>query len=301
MMDSFLLLFVSLFLRQPTTFLKILAASAAGSVYCCIYTVLAANTGSLFEGNIRGMLGIMQSIASTIISYVLLCMLMIFLAFGIHNKHILMKNIAVLYGAALFTGGVFSFLGNLVTPNNHLFYKAKEAAKAWNFGWAWAYFAVFSGIAFLAGMAVIRGWHRWQNISGNLYDISLEFGEKKLRLKVLLDTGNQLYEPVHGRPVTIIEKSAMDEIFEDTDWREKTGDILSVSFHTVGKENGRLKALVADTAIICQENKVWQYVNAVIGIYPGRFSQAGEYRGILHPAMLGDASVLCSRKKNFHP
>ena len=72
------------------------------------------------------MLGIMQSIASTIISYVLLCMLMIFLAFGIHNKHILMKNIAVLYGAALFTGGVFSFLGNLVTPITTYFIKLKK-------------------------------------------------------------------------------------------------------------------------------------------------------------------------------
>lgn len=297
MMDSFLLLFVSLFLRQPTTFLKIMAASAAGSVYCCIYTVWTAPGGLLCFAGGRGIPGMVQSIASTIISYVLLCMLMIFLAFGIHNKHILMKNIAVLYGAALFTGGVFTFLGNLVTPNNHLFDQTGEALPARSVGWAWVSLAFFAGAAFFAGLLVIRGWRRWQNISGNLYDICLEFGTKKVQLKALLDTGNQLYEPAAGRPVTIIEKAAMDEIFEAADWEENAGKLLLVPFHSIGREQGALTAMVADCAMIRQENKVWQSVNVVIGIYPGRLAPKGEYRGILHPQVLCDARVLCSGKK----
>ena len=299
MMDSFLLLFVSLFLRQSTTFLRITAASAAGSVYCCIYTVLTVYKELHFGENGAFFPEILQSIASTIISYILVCMLMIFLAFGIHSKHILMKNIAVLYGAALFTGGVFQILGNLVTPNNHFAYSAQEQLLPHSLLRGWFYFGLFMGAALLAALVLCRGWHRQQGLSGSLYDISLEFGNKSVGLRVLLDTGNQLYEPKGGRPVTVIEKEAADKIFEDAEWEKNAGKVLSVPFHSLGREDGKLMAVVADLVIIRQGGTVWQYTDAVIGIYPGQLCKDRKYRGILHPEMLRGAGMLCSGKRFF--
>lgn len=297
MMDSFLLLFVSLFLRQPTTLFKILGASAAGGIYCCVYTVwfVASGTGSYNEQFCIP--GIIQSIAGTIISYVLLCMLMIFLAFGIHNKHILIKNIAVFYGAALFTGGVFQFLGNLAKPLNHLYDSYEKYNTETGHIGAWIRFCIIVAICVAAAAVIIRAWHSGRNLCGHLYDICLEFGEKKVHLTALLDTGNRLYEPGRGRPVTIIEKSAIDEVFESTDYFKIAKNLLYVPFHSIGTEHGMLTAVVADRIIINMEKCVRQYSHAVIGIYPGHMN--GRYRGILHPDIVIGADRLSAAEKDY--
>ena len=42
MMNSFLLLFVSLWLGQPTTCFRLFMAAGAGSAYCCGWTLITA-------------------------------------------------------------------------------------------------------------------------------------------------------------------------------------------------------------------------------------------------------------------
>ena len=80
-----------------------------------------------------------------IISYVLMCMLMIFLAFGIHNKYLLMKNVAVLYGAALFTAGVFLFLENLQISNSPILIEKQPASGIGGMARSWGIVSPLGG------------------------------------------------------------------------------------------------------------------------------------------------------------
>ena len=307
LINSALLLLTCLFLKQPASFLRIMAAAAAGSLYCCIDTVWTVSANVRFPGGAAGVPGIIQNIASTGISYILLSMLMIFLAFGIHNKHILMKNVAVLYGTAIFTGGVFSLLENLVTPNRDLIPSApapesyeilSEAAAASGMLCGWLWLGLCTGAACAAGIGALALWNRRQSNLAHIYELCLEFGVKKVTLRVLLDTGNQLHEPVFGRPVTVVEQAAVDEILQDTCFKDMNKARLSVPFHTIGIRQGKMTAVVADRAVICDGRTLYEYAGAVIGIYPGHFSGKGTYQGILHPQMLTGAR-LCARERRL--
>ena len=202
LMDSFLLLFVSLFLRQTTTWLRILAASAAGSLYSCIYTILTVRS----VPGLSGIYGLIFNIASSIISYVLICMLMIILAFGIHNKHLLMKNLAVLYGTAVFCAGTVMLLENLPVTEGIAVSGGEKAQDTHGllFGWL-KLFGVMIPVS-AGGLWLIRAKNSHIGANSGLYELCLQFGEETIHLKALLDTGNRLYDPAGGNPVSIVEK-----------------------------------------------------------------------------------------------
>lgn len=272
MMDSLLLLLVSLFLRQPTTCPKLLLASAAGSAYCCFHTVFILWLKGSYPSVFHGFPGMLRSIVTTVISYLFLCILMLYLAFGIRDKHSLMKNTAVFYAAAVFTGGVFQSAMNLLTPHNHL---------------SWGAIVLFALFTFAAGLGIIRAWHH-KNENGDLYDIFLEFGNNSVHTKALLDTGNRLYEPLEHRPVTIVEKTVLGGI----ELQKYENTLRAVPFQSLGNAHGMLYAVTADRIIIRCAKKVWQYPEALIGIYPGSLQKSGNYHGILHPDMISCGQCL---------
>lgn len=295
MMDSFLLLFVSLFLKQATTGLRILAASAVGSVYCCIYTVLIVRILPDPVSGLSGIYSLIFNIASSIISYVLICMLMILLAFGIHNRHILMKNLAVLYGTAIFSAGVFLLLEDLVAPTN-AFFGASEGTPISHdllFGWIW--FCTAAAAAAGAGLYLLRLWHGHKEPLENIYELQLEFGEEKVCIHALMDTGNRLYVPGTRLPVSLVEKSLLENYLKNT---KKDEPLLIIPFHSVGCDHGILYGVRADAVVIGKDQKIWKHTKAVIGIYPGRFSQKGAYQAILHPDMVsgGPSGTDCRKK-----
>ncbi len=295
MMNGILLLFVSLWLRQATTCLRLLGAAGAGSIYCCGFTWIRAEIAA---GPVSGPETFFLNIASTVISYVLMCMLMLFLAFGIHNKHLLMKNLAVLYGSALFTAGVYLLLGNLTTSNSLLYTKKTPAFGGQGMARAWGIMALAAFAALLCGLALIRHKALWRGLTDHLYDLCLEFKDKKVHVRALLDTGNRLYEPETKRPVTIVEQSVLEDQWGRSWTEAKAGIFLFVPFHSVGCERGTLQAIVADSVTICGNGRRWQYKNPVIGIYPGHFQKSGQYRAILHGDMIAGAEPVSSGKLN---
>ncbi|MBB5264441.1 stage II sporulation protein GA (sporulation sigma-E factor processing peptidase) [Catenibacillus scindens] len=297
MMNSFLLLFVSLWLGQPTTCFRLFMAAGAGSAYCCGWTLITAEVVDVPAFGLSGLGVFLQNIASMIISYVLMCMLMIFLAFGIHNKYLLMKNVAVLYGAALFTAGVFLFLENLQISNSPILIEKQPASGIGGMARSWGLLVLSAAASFLCGLALIRHKNMWKGISDHLYDLCLEFGDKKVHVRALLDTGNRLYEPKARRPVTIVEKTVFEDQYGRDFTKEKAGTFLYVPFHSVGCERGTLQAVIVDVMTIRGNGRQWQYKNAVIGIYPGHFQKSGQYRAILHRDVIASAVPLSSGKR----
>lgn len=298
MMDSFLLLFVSLFLRQTTTWLRILAASAAGSLYSCIYTILTVWRALSPSDSLSGIYGLIFNIASSIISYVLICMLMIILAFGIHNKHLLMKNLAVLYGTAVFCAGAFMLLENLPVTEGIAVSGGEKAQDTHGllFGWL-KLFGVMIPVS-AGGLWLIRAKNSHIGANSGLYELCLQFGEETIHLKALLDTGNRLYDPAGRNPVSIVEKDILEKYLKHKYTQEEIRELLVIPFHSVGCDHGILFAVRADRMTVCRDNKLWEYTKAVIGIYPGHFTGNGAYRAILHPDMVsGQPTGTCGREK----
>ena len=83
--------------------------------------------------------------------------------------------------------------------------------------------------------------------------------------EALVDSGNSLKEPFTGRPVSLIGKSAAEEL-ETVIPAER---FVLIPYHAVGTEKGLLRGFRADEMVFC--GKV--YKEAVIGFYTGNFDE----------------------------
>lgn len=112
--------------------------------------------------------------------------------------------------------------------------------------------------------------------SKNLLKIIIKEGNRKVDVTALVDTGNNLFEPMTGKPVSIIEKTVAEKIINEN------SRFTFIAFKSLGKENGLLKG------VFCEYIEVNgnRYNNQIIGIYNGKLSNDNMYHMILHPKLL---------------
>lgn len=140
--------------------------------------------------------------------------------------------------------------------------------------------------------------------------IEIRFGDRKVRVNALIDTGNRLKDPITGSPVIVLEYSAISGILprsvREAFMAYERGDIASVSeriigsswssrfrvipFATIGKDKGMLIGFRADEVTIIEGKKGPSTRNAVVGIHMQRLSPEGSFKALLHPEILKQAS-----------
>ncbi|KYD08159.1 sigma-E processing peptidase SpoIIGA [Heyndrickxia sporothermodurans] len=136
-----------------------------------------------------------------------------------------------------------------------------------------------------------------------LVDVKITINGISLQLKGLIDSGNQLYDPLSKQPVMIVSiQNVLDqfpiEIKEITDhsdrflqgkttlpseWSEK---IRFIPAKVVGKSNQLLLAYKPDNLIIEKEYESWIVKKALISFTNQRLSSDDMFQCIVHPKML---------------
>lgn len=138
-----------------------------------------------------------------------------------------------------------------------------------------------------------------------VYRIRIALNSKSVEVKALLDTGNQLNEPLTKKPVIVIEADALKSllpqgIIEAVCGKEGTNifqftERLSedwvlrfrwIPYHSVGK-SGSIWGIIPDALEIIDGEKVKRYNHVVLGLLPKKINREGEYQALLHPALLG--------------
>lgn len=107
----------------------------------------------------------------------------------------------------------------------------------------------------------------------NLYSVTLVVGNHKIKTKGLRDTGNQLIEPLTGKPVFIVELGLLQNV--------ETANLkpVFIPFNSVGKEHGIMNGFIGD--LINIEGHIIE--KPIIGIHKGKLSQGNKYNMILPP------------------
>lgn len=136
------------------------------------------------------------------------------------------------------------------------------------------------------------------------------FGEARLPVQALVDTGNQLRDSLTQKPVMVTEYEVLkpllppqiQENFErnpepnleslvaslrGTPWASR---FRLLPYASVGRERGILLGFRPDAIIVVAEEKPVKVRDVVIGIYPRRLSPTGEYRALLHLDLLAPAA-----------
>lgn len=124
--------------------------------------------------------------------------------------------------------------------------------------------------------------------------------KKEVFIKVIIDTGNFLREPITKLPVMVVEKNLLYEIIpknildnldkiingEDVEIGEYISKIRLIPFTSLGKENGILIGIKADKVLIQRDEKNININNVIVGIYNGTLTKNGKYQGLIGLDML---------------
>lgn len=144
------------------------------------------------------------------------------------------------------------------------------------------------------------------SVSKNIYDISLCYKNQKINVNALLDTGNNLYDPITKWPVIIGEIEILKQLFEedkylkvqnilnniyDVQGIESVKDILDINirlipYASLGNDNGMLMGLVLDKVIVNNGKEKTTNENVVIAIYNKKLSKDNSYSILLHPKLV---------------
>jgi len=166
-------------------------------------------------------------------------------------------------------------------------------------------------LLFALGMALLMArfgivWFRRQNLSEDMR-ISCEviLHGRNCRLRVLLDTGNELCDPMTGKAVMVAEYAALRSILPERFCRlyEKYGarDVVQLMekcgrvspgcrlrllpYNSIGKENGMLVAFVPDMVIFgAQKEMIMDDV--LIGLYHRALTNKSGCQAVVNPAVL---------------
>ena len=185
--------------------------------------------------------------------------------------------------------------------------------------------SVFNGTALLTGdfdylwlsvglgVAILLGYSGMVYLRKNWFQQSLVkeivvgLMGRQIRLSALLDTGNQLVEPLSQLPVVVVEAGAMrnylpanlftavissDDIILskltaqlDPEWSAR---LRMIPFNSVGRTHGLMLGVRPDYIEVRKKNGNMRLNSAVIGLVNRVLSKEGKYEALLHPQLAQD-------------
>lgn len=136
--------------------------------------------------------------------------------------------------------------------------------------------------------------------------VKIKIQGQEVAVNGLVDTGNQLVDPLTGAPVVIVEyeilapflPSQVKNMFGtggEVDLEKLTrsfteqGQLLPfrlIPFTTIGKHHGMLVGFRPDEICVLAGDQKIRTSHVIVGIYSRRLSPRGTYRALLHPSLL---------------
>lgn len=132
---------------------------------------------------------------------------------------------------------------------------------------AGAFFAVRAAIGFL----VQNRWERQR-----IYQVRLRYKGRECRIKALLDTGNQLYEPISRRPVHVLDSAAGRRLVT------AVPAVMYIPYRSVGQPEGLLPAIYLDEMEAEKDGCLFRIKKPLVALSSCPLSPKNEYQMLLH-------------------
>lgn len=136
--------------------------------------------------------------------------------------------------------------------------------------------------------------------------VLINYGGREVRVEALLDTGNQLVDPMTQHPVVVVEYNSLMPLLPaevkagfERDSEADIWTILSslgesnlvsrfsaVPFQSLGLPNGVMLGFRPDEVIIERQGKFSRPGRVVVGIYQNKLDPEGSYHALLGPNVL---------------
>lgn len=220
---------------------------------------------------------------------------MIYVAFTPKGIKALFKHLVIFYLTSFVFGGCAFFLLYYIKPQEILY---KNGFLTGTYPIKIAFLGAIVGLALLnIAFKVIKNRLSKKDI---FCEVEIKYKEKDIKIKVMLDTGNLLKDPITRSPVIVVEKDKLKDIIE-----EKTLDNLEniingteseikgevnesyiskfrlIPFSSLGKQNGMIIGFRPDKVTIRFDGSEIEKQNVIVGIYNKAISKNGAYSGLM--------------------
>lgn len=271
-------------LKWNTKRIRIIMASSLGATATCIFAILPSLYGEV----------------KFLISYIVICALMIRISFRVRKIRELIRGVVVLYLITYCIGGVVS---SLYYQRETFFYYTDSLQKQLFGDMDLLYLVVSVLIATICILVIVRFLRYQKQMSKEIYEVWLTRNQACVHVMGLVDTGNCLFDPITGKPVIVVEMSIMKEVlepslysdlktivkFEDTSYHinsENATKIRLIPFQSIGKKRGILPAIILDEVEIRKDTQFLCSKKVIAALYDDTLSQTKEYQVILHKSLL---------------
>ncbi|MBE5959413.1 MAG: hypothetical protein E7254_11205 [Lachnospiraceae bacterium] len=248
--DFLLILVASKIRKSKPSVKRMIVASLVGGGYSLAVLILE----------------LQNSILELCITYIVMSVLLALIAFGYINLAHILKNVVALFMVTFIFCGIINglFTKNIIRSNTSL---------------------IVTAIIVSIVIILVNEYLNNNGVSNEkIIDVVLVLGERKVKVRALVDTGNFLREPITQKPVSIVRECIMKKLIEGNDNNLR---MMVVPFRSVGRENGILSAYIVDKMYILKESGGIVVERPIIAMYKGYFSDKNEYDMLLHPKIEG--------------
>ncbi len=284
--DSLLLYWTSIFLKKKVPYWRIIISGFLGSAF-----ILLQFTSFYYVTN-------------SVLIKVIVSMFMILLTFGYHRLKIFMKACLLFYFITFSTGGIlmgihFLFAYKFVAANTGFFY----VTKSYGDPVSWLFVMIGFPTAWLFARKVFSDLEVTSMIQEGIVSLTIKIKEQIYTCTGLIDTGNQLYEPITNTPVMILSIQNIQQnipadivaLLEqplnphllskctESSWGER---VRIIPYKVVGKEQQLLLAFRPDWINITSDQKSGMVQRGLVALTNQTLSHDGTYECIVHPRMV---------------
>ncbi|HBT48124.1 MAG TPA: sigma-E processing peptidase SpoIIGA [Peptococcaceae bacterium] len=284
-MDYIILWATARLSQAPTSPWRLLGAAAVGSLYSL--TIFYPAGGPWMWSAVK----------------VLVSLFMLFLAFFPVSWRKFLQGVGYFYLVSFAMGG--AVLGALYLTDSltsQAFTAGGAVVGPLPFGWLAMAVGATLFLVYWGSLFIKR--NSWQSVLR--LPIVVGLNGKRLALKALVDTGNNLRDPFTGRPVIVVEYGALRPLLppelqiespaagepeleklvsslHGTTWAAR---LRIIPFHSLGREHGLLLGFKPDEVIVLWEDRLVRVKDVVIGLCWQRLNPEGGYQALLHPELL---------------
>jgi stage II sporulation protein GA (sporulation sigma-E factor processing peptidase) len=247
------------------------------------------------------------SVVSHPLIKLLFSIVMILVAFGFKRFRYFFQSLLTFYFATFLLGGGMLGVHYFMSSDIELI-NGVVATKSSGLGSpiSWTFVLIGFPILWYFSKGRIEDMELKQIQFEQFVEISISIDEQTISLKGLVDSGNQLYDPITKSPVMILDVNKAKgflpaEIIEKSDGLDSFSSTQSnhhwdsrlriVPYRGVGQQHEFLVAIKPDVVCILQNEELIYVKKVLIGLSHSTISSDDEFDCIIHPKMLLQSSI----------